>query len=109
MRFLIDNQLPVALCGWLQERGQDAEHVLQVGLAQGKDTPVWRYAQEKESVIITKDEDFAEWVRRGRAGPQVLWLRIGNSTKRQLFGWLEPLLPAILRQLQQGDRLVEVR
>jgi len=109
VRFLIDNQLPAALAAWLRERGHDAEHVLNVGLAQGKDTPVWRYAQGQQEVIITKDEDFAEWVRRGRTGPQVVWLRIGNSTKRELFGWLEPLLPAILRQLQQGDRLIEVR
>lgn len=109
MRFLVDNQLPSALADWLLERGHEAEHVLAVGLAQGKDTPVWRYAQAQGAVIMTKDEDFAEWVRRGRPGPQVVWLRIGNSTKRVLFGWLGSLLPAIIRQLQQGDRLVEVR
>ena len=109
MRFLIDNQLPSALANRLRERGHNAEHVLDVGLAQGKDTPVWSFAQQHGAVLMSKDEDFAEWVRRGRAGPQVVWLRIGNSTKRELFDWLEPLLPAILRQLQQGDRLVEVR
>lgn len=109
MHFLIDNQLPSALAGWLRERGHDAEHVLNVGLAQAKDTPVWRYAQDQGAVLVTKDEDFAEWVRRGRIGPQVVWLRIGNSTTLDLFGWLEPLLPIILRQLQQGDRLIEVR
>jgi predicted nuclease of predicted toxin-antitoxin system len=109
VRFLIDNQLPSALASWLRERGHEAEHVLAVGLAQGKDTPVWNYAQAQASIIITKDEDFAEWVRRGRPGPQVVWLRIGNSAKRELLRWLEPLLPAILRQLQQGDRLIEVR
>ena len=109
MRFLVDNQLPSALADWLRDRGHEAEHVLTVGLGQGKDTPVWRLAQEQAAVLITKDEDFAEWVRRGRPGPQVVWLRIGNSTKRELFGWLEPLLPAVLRQLQQGERLVEVR
>ena len=109
MRFLVDNQLPSVLANWLRERGYGAEHVLAVGLAQGKDTPVWRHAQAQGAVLISKDEDFAEWVRRGRPGPQVVWLRIGNSTKRELFAWLEPLWPAILRQLQQGDRLIEVR
>lgn len=109
MRFLIDNQLPSVLAKWLCERGHDAEHVVAVGLAQGKDTPVWRFAEQRGAVLITKDEDFAEWVRRGRPGPQVIWLRIGNSTKRELLAWLEPLLPAIVGQLEQGDRLVEVR
>ena len=78
-------------------------------MAQSKDTPVWRYAQEHGAVIVTKDEDFAEWVRRGRPGPAVVWLRIGNSSTPVLPAWIEPLLPRIVLQLQMGDRLVEVR
>ena len=109
MRFLVDTQLPKVLSFWLSERGHKAEHVLDVGLGQSNDTPVWRYAEQNGAVIITKDEDFAEWVRRGRPGPAVVWLRIGNSSKRALLAWLEPLLPAIVRQLELGDRLVEVR
>ena len=109
MRFLINNQLPASPANSLQDRGHNAEHVVGVGLAQAKDTPVWNYALRHGAVILTKDEDYAEWVRRGRPGLQVVWLRIGNSTKRALFAWLEPLLPAVVRQLEQGDRLIEVR
>jgi len=43
------------------------------------------------------------------AAPAVVWLRIGNCTNRVLLAWLEPLLPEILRQLDAGQRLVEVR
>ena len=57
---------------------------------------------------MTKDEDFAERVRRGRPGPVVVWLRIGNCSNH-LRTWLEPLLPAIVSQIEQGDRLLEVR
>lgn len=109
MRFLIDTQLPAALAGWLREHGHQAEHVLEVGLAQSKDILVWRYAQEHGAVIITKDEDFAEWVRRSRPGPAVVWLRIGNSSKRVLLAWWEPLLPLIVQKLEENERLVEVR
>ncbi len=109
MRFIIDNQLPSALAPWLEQRGHAAEHVLNIGLAQSKDTPVWHYAQQHGAIIITKDDDFAEWVRRGRPGPAVIWLRIGNSSKRTLLNWLEPLWPVIVRQLEQGERLIEVR
>jgi predicted nuclease of predicted toxin-antitoxin system len=91
------------------ENGHQAEHVLEVSLAQSKDNPVWQYASRQGAVIITKDEDFAEWIRRGRSGPSVVWLRIGNSSKRALLIWIEPLLPVILQKLQQGDRLIELR
>jgi predicted nuclease of predicted toxin-antitoxin system len=109
VRFLVDTQLPAALAAWLRERGHQAEHVLDIDLAQSKDTAVWRYAEEHGAVIISKDEDFAEWVRRGRPGPSVVWLRIGNSSKRALLVWLEPMLPLIVQKLEQNDRLVEVR
>jgi len=109
VRFLIDTQLPKALALWLQQRGYEAEHVLDIGLGQGKDNPIWHYAQQRGAIVISKDEDFAEWVRRGRPGPQVVWLRIGNSSKRALLSWLDPLWPAVLVRLEEGDRLVEVR
>ncbi|MGO8929708.1 MAG: DUF5615 family PIN-like protein [Limisphaerales bacterium] len=44
----------------MSSRGHQAEHALDVGLAQSKDTPVWRYAQQNGVVVITKDENFAE-------------------------------------------------
>ena len=105
----MDNQLPVGLGQWLREQGHTAEHVLELGLAQGKDNPIWEYATRHQAVVVTKDEDFAEWVRRGRAGPAVVWLRVGNTSNRALVVRMGATLPAILRQLAQGDRLIEVR
>jgi predicted nuclease of predicted toxin-antitoxin system len=48
-------------------------------------------------------------VRRGRPGPPIVWLRIGNSSTEALLQWLEVLLPHIMRKLEQGERLIEVR
>jgi predicted nuclease of predicted toxin-antitoxin system len=58
VKFLIDNQLPVSLAGWLVSRGHEAFHGLSVGLAQAKDPQIWNYAAEHACVIVTKDEDF---------------------------------------------------
>jgi len=38
-----------------------------------------------------------------------VWLRLGNSSKLALLRWLEPLWPLVVRQLELGERLVEVR
>ena len=108
MRFLVDAQLPMALARWLTAHGHETEHVLEVGLAQSKDNPIWLHAERTQEVIVTKDEDFAQWIIRARPGPAVVWLRIGNISNRALLVWLEPLLPVIVRQLEQGERLIEV-
>ena len=68
-----------------------------------------KFAEAGRWVVVTKDEDFAERTLQSQIGPQVLWLRIGNSTNRVLFTWLEPLLPAAIRDLETGHRLVEVK
>ena len=109
MRFLVDNQLPVALAALLRAQGHEAEHVLELGLAQGTDNPIWLRAVATQAVILSKDEDFAEWVRRGRPGPPVVWLRVGNTSRRALLIWFTAFLPSIINDLQRGERLVEVR
>jgi predicted nuclease of predicted toxin-antitoxin system len=109
VRFLVDNQLPGALATLLREQGHEAEHVLEIGLAQGKDNPIWQRATATGAAIITKDEDFAEWVRRGRPGPSVVWLRVGNTSRRALLAWFTGVLPTMVKDLQNGERLVEVR
>ncbi len=109
MRFLVDTQLPAEVAYFLQTQGHQAEHVLELGLGQSKDNVLWEYAEKHHAVIVTKDEDFADWIVRGRPGPSVVWLRIGNSTNAILLTWLASLWPQIQARLTQGERLIEVR
>jgi predicted nuclease of predicted toxin-antitoxin system len=109
MRFLVDAQLPPALALWLATRGQEAQPVRDLGLRNAEDTAIRAVAQRENWVVITKDEDFTEQVLGRGQGPQVVWLRIGNCTNRALFAWLEPLWPAILRQLETGAHVIEVQ
>ncbi|HWA21999.1 MAG TPA: DUF5615 family PIN-like protein [Caulobacterales bacterium] len=105
MRFLIDTNLPKALGSWIAQRGHIAEHVLDLGMAQATDAALW----ETSAVIVSKDEDFADLVRRSEYGPSVLWLRTGNGTTNDLLKLLGPLWLLIEARLASGDRLVEVR
>jgi hypothetical protein len=66
MKFLIDNQLPVALQIFLSGKGHDAEHVLELGMAEASDLEVSQYASRDGRTIIAKDEDFS--VLRMRPG-----------------------------------------
>ena len=109
MRFLVDTQLPAGVVRFLQAQGHLAEHVLDLGLGQSKDNVLWEYARTHGAIIITKDEDFSDWIARGKAGPAVVWLRVGNCTNTTLLTWLKSLWPQIMARLDQGERLVEVR
>jgi predicted nuclease of predicted toxin-antitoxin system len=112
MRFLIDAQLPPALARMMTALGFVAEHVQDVGLLEADDSQIWNYAHEHGAIIITKDEDFPARAQRGpttRSNPTIVWLRVGNSSRRALLQWFEPLLPQIVALVQQGERLIEVR
>jgi len=108
VKFLIDAQLPPALAGFLVAEGHEAKHVEEVGLLTAGDSEVWTYAMETGAVIVTKDEDFAERVSLVKKAPGVVWLRIGNSSKRALLLWFRNLLPEIVSELDAGEKLIEI-
>ena len=57
---------------------------------------------------MTKDEDFALRRMMRADGPAVVWVRLGNTTRRQLLRWFDGLLPSILAALERGEALIEV-
>ncbi|MFM7182291.1 MAG: DUF5615 family PIN-like protein [Verrucomicrobiales bacterium] len=109
MRFLIDAQLPPALARLLEGHGHVAEHVEDIGLRHADDSTIWAYAVSHQAVIITKDEDFPQRLHHARSKPVIVWLRIGNASRRALLQWFEPLLPQIESLIGQGNPLIEVR
>ncbi len=41
-------------------------------------------------------------------GPAVIWVRIGNTTKRALIERFAEKFPAILNSLERGDTIIEI-
>jgi predicted nuclease of predicted toxin-antitoxin system len=109
VRFLVDAQLPPALARLLSDAGHAAEHVAAVGLADAPDAAIWTYASTHGAVIITKDEDLSVQRASGRYQPAVVWLRVRNCSRHELFRWFMPLLPQIVRLIEAGDAVIEVR
>ena len=107
-RFLIDNQLPVALAHWLRAQGQQAEHVLELNLGQSPDSFIWQRAAALGAVIVTKDEDFAQLTILRPDPVAVVWLRVGNCRTAVLLASFERLWPEVVRQLDARARLIEV-
>jgi len=109
VRFLVDAQLPPALARWLADQGQLAEHVVDLGLGTASDSQIWAHALAIGAVIVTKDDDFARRRAVASTGPQIVWLRVGNSRTHVLLKWFGSVFPQILLLLEQGEVLIEVR
>ncbi len=77
-------------------------------MADADDRAVWAYAVAAGAVIITKDEDFA--IRRARTadGPAVVWIRVGNVSRRDLLTWFRFRLATIVDALALGESLIEI-
>lgn len=107
MRFLVDAQLPPALCRWLEARGHLAEHVSEIGLLTASDADIAQRAATDQAILISKDEDFLILRQPDRFA--LLWLRCGNATNRALNLWLDLRWDQVDTLLARGERLIELR
>ncbi len=88
MKFLIDNQLPLALATMLTSKGHRASHVLDLGLEAATDSEIWNYAAANSLVLITKDEDFSYRASQPNASVQVVWVRQRQLSQGRSAGCL---------------------
>ncbi len=109
MKFIVDAQLPPLLAETLRKSGYDAVAVREIGLHDAKDSIIWQYALENQAIILTKDEDFSERSLSSAESPIIVWLRIGNTTNAALLKSFLPILPTLIRRIEAGDKLIEIR
>ena len=108
-RYLVDNQLPAALAEWIrQSPSVEAEHVLDVGLAQQSDEIIWSRAASVGWVIVTKDVDFVNLSALRTEPVQVIWVRLGNCRTPVLLEAFTRAWPEAQRQIEAGVRVVEL-
>ncbi len=107
--FIIDAQLPPALAKLLREEGHEAVHVTEVMLQDTDDGEIWAYAMENGVIVVTKDEDFPHRQMQSSIAPFIVWVRIGNTSRKALLAWFKPLIPSIEAHLEQGNKLIEIR
>ena len=86
MNFLVDAQLPRRLALWLQQRGHDVIHTLD--LTQQNRTPdpyLLALANQDVRVLITKDTDFEISYELGQGPPKLLLIATGNIHNDELL------------------------
>jgi predicted nuclease of predicted toxin-antitoxin system len=80
-------------------------------LAAGSDHAVWDEACRRAATVITKDEDFVFIGQSSRIAPApaVVWVRIGNCSRKVLLDAFLAILSTVVELIEAGEKLVEIR
>ena len=109
MRVLLDAQLLPSIAPWLAQRLQcEVDHLDGSPHAGAPDERIFSVHRLPGAVIFTKDQDFVELVSRLGPPPQIVWIRIGNSTNRVLRQAFESSLANVAALLAAGEAIVEL-
>ncbi len=82
MKLLLDANISWRLTTVLKQYFTDCFHVDDIGLAvPASDAQIWEYAKENDCVIVTKDEDFIDYVNIKGFPPKVVLLKTGNQSR----------------------------
>lgn len=110
MTFWLDAHLDPQLAAWIGSRFKVIVKPLrEIGLREADDVVVFEAARRiGEVVVITKDDDFVELVRRRGKPPQILWLTCGNLSTLELQAVLARRFAEALVQLGTGVDVFEI-
>jgi predicted nuclease of predicted toxin-antitoxin system len=109
MTIWLDAQLPPSVAAWVQATfGFECHAVRELGLRDAKDASIFQAARDAGAVVMTKDKDFVELLRRLGPPPKVFWLTCGNTSNARLREILARVLPAAMGLLEEGESLVEI-
>ena len=87
LKVLLDQNVPVAIVAWLKKlRPQwDVKHTSQIGLDNTDDDTIYEWGYQKQAIIITFDEDFAD--KRffsTKDQPRIVRLRVWPTTIEEI-------------------------
>jgi predicted nuclease of predicted toxin-antitoxin system len=109
MKFLVDNQLPLRLAVHLRSRGHECVHVLELALDEADDQALWARAVAAAQVVVSKDEDFVFLANRPGDAGRLVWVRLGNCRNPALLTAFDRVHDNLIRALESGERIVEIR
>ena len=106
MKLLLDQGLPRSAALHLRERGVDAVHTGEVGLATAEDSEILRSAAQHGRIVVTLDADFHRLLAMsGAVNPSVIRVRIEGLRGEGLARLLGILIADYREELTRGVAL----
>jgi len=106
-RFIVDEDLPIALAEMLKQKGHWAEHVSQAKLRGADDLTVFKYAQLRKATLVTADKGFSD-IRRFPIGSHygIIVLRLKRRKRDEILQRFCQVLSQVARCFLQGRLIV---
>lgn len=106
MKFLVDAQLPQKLSDFLNQKGHDSVHTIELKLKNKTgDTTINRILLKEKRVLITKDGDFEDSFLLKRIPPKLILVTTGNIPNSILISIFENSIPKIVKLLKSNNFL----
>ena len=84
MKLLFDQNISFRVIALIQNKFPDVKHVKDFHLKFSTDNEIWNFAKNNQYHIVTFDSDFYELVTLFGHPPKIIWMRLGNTSSRNL-------------------------
>ena len=109
MKFLIDANLPALLGREFTDAGLEYMHMEDLLPRYAPDLEIAVIANDSGAVLVTRDADFVQFSKNGTLTVPLIWVRLGNMRRAALATAIRARLPTIVRSIEAGERIVEIR
>jgi predicted nuclease of predicted toxin-antitoxin system len=108
MKFIADAQLPKTLSDFLNTKGFDSIHTLELPDKNSTtDKKIIKISNEQRRVIITKDDDFLESFIIKAEPRKLIMVKTGNISNKQLIEIFSRNLDMVITMISRSN-LVEI-
>lgn len=104
MKFLIDAQLPKKLSNFLNEKGLESIHTLDLPNRNNtSDSEIIKLSIGEKYIVVTKDADFWDIYKQKAEPYKLIYLTVGNFSTQDLIQLFDINLSSILEALKACD------
>lgn len=84
MKLLFDQNISFRIVKLILADFPNSNHVKKLGLENAADLEIWKFAKDNEFHIVTFDADFVDIQQLNGFPPKIIWLRIGNTSTKEV-------------------------
>ncbi|PSR05700.1 MAG: hypothetical protein BRD50_00055 [Bacteroidetes bacterium SW_11_45_7] len=108
MKFIVDAQLPKSLSDYINQKGHDSIHTLELpDQNRTQDKQIIQVADEENRVVISKDVDFLETFIVKSEPKKLIMVKTGNIVNKNLLNLIAQNFEMLITMIERSN-LVEI-